>query len=161
MRLMAARGEIRVRLFFGPTSSPLLAHAVSYAIEHAWQTEQLRSGSCRHHHLTGLNRPIHLDPAGLPPRDHTDEMTKLSEVPLVAFDPKGRLPCSAVPGSGSGSRGRCGAQFPSARGAPRCRVCPLYDPGYAGEFWVQPRPVLLLGSSEEVPDCVPEEWTGG
>lgn len=60
------------------------------------------------------------------------------------------------------TEGRCGARFPSPRGAPRCRACPLYDAGYAGEFWVQPRPVLWLGGDpDEVPDYVPEEWTGG
>lgn len=42
MRPMAARGEVRVTVSFGPTSSPALAHAVSYAIEHAWRTEELR-----------------------------------------------------------------------------------------------------------------------
>ena len=45
MRPMAARGEVRVTVSFGPTSSPALAHAVSYAIEHAWATEELRSGT--------------------------------------------------------------------------------------------------------------------
>jgi len=40
MRPMAARGEVRVTVSFGPTSSPVLAHAVSYAIEHAWRTEE-------------------------------------------------------------------------------------------------------------------------
>ncbi len=60
------------------------------------------------------------------------------------------------------SKGRCGARFPSAPGAPRCRVCPLYDAGYAGEFWVPPTLVMGLGADpEEVPDYVPEEWTTG
>src|SRR6266568_2754842 len=44
MRPMAARGEVRVKVSFGLTSSPVLAHAVSYAIEHASVTEELRSG---------------------------------------------------------------------------------------------------------------------
>jgi len=43
MRPMAARGEVRVKVSFGLTSSPVLAHAVSYAIEHASATEELRS----------------------------------------------------------------------------------------------------------------------
>src|SRR2546422_1034156 len=44
MRPMAARGEVRVRVSFGPTSSPVLPHAVNYAIEHALLAEELRSG---------------------------------------------------------------------------------------------------------------------
>src|SRR5439155_807638 len=44
MRPMAARGEVRVVVSFGLTSSPALSHAVSYAIEHASATEELRSG---------------------------------------------------------------------------------------------------------------------
>jgi hypothetical protein len=56
--------------------------------------------------------------------------------------------------------GRCGARFSSPRGAPRCRVCPLYDAAYAGEFWVPSRPFLFSGGeAEEVPDHVPQEWT--
>src|SRR5713101_2895245 len=45
MRPMASRGEVMVRVSFGPTSSPLLAHAVTYSIEHAQSTERLRSGT--------------------------------------------------------------------------------------------------------------------
>ena len=56
--------------------------------------------------------------------------------------------------------GGCGARFPSTRGAPRCRICPLYDPAYAEEFWVPQRPVFWLGGEvEEVPDYLPENWT--
>ena len=43
MRPMAARGEVRVVVSFGLTSSPVLSHAVSYAIEHASATEELGS----------------------------------------------------------------------------------------------------------------------
>ena len=56
--------------------------------------------------------------------------------------------------------GGCGAWFPVERGAPRCRVCPLYDAGYAAEFWVPQRPVFWVGGEvEEVPDTLPENWT--
>src|SRR5207245_9315464 len=57
-------------------------------------------------------------------------------------------------------KGWCGARFASAQGAPRCRVCPLYDAAYAGEFWVQQSPVHLLGEGPEgVQAYVPEDWT--
>ncbi|MGH2660196.1 MAG: hypothetical protein ACRDHS_11160 [Actinomycetota bacterium] len=54
-------------------------------------------------------------------------------------------------------QGRCGAVFSSPRGAPRCRVCSLYDPGYAAEFWVEKGPGIEGG---EAPDYVPGECTG-
>jgi hypothetical protein len=156
---MAARGEVRVKVSFGPTSSPVLAHAVSYAIEHAWATEELRSGvweatfrigdaegdygAARHLLcMVGGWKTTRVEVNGsVEPRRTVISMLGCARDWLRT------------------NRG-CGAWFPSARGAPRCRVCPLYDAAYAGEFWVPPRPVLFLGGeAEEVPDFAPEEWT--
>jgi len=160
MRPMAARGEVRVTVSFGPTSSPVLAHAVSYAIEHAWATEELRSGSWEatfriggderafgelHHLLCMVQgwKTTRVEVNGSAEHRHT----------VMSM-----LDCAR---EWLRTEGRCGARFPSPRGAPRCRLCPLYDAGYAGEFWVQPRPVLWLGGDpDEVPDYVPEEWGG-
>jgi hypothetical protein len=55
-------------------------------------------------------------------------------------------------------RGGCGAVFSPPRGPARCRICPLYDAAYAGEFWVTPTLAIGVG---EAPDYVPEDWTLG
>ena len=146
---------------FGPTSSPVLAHAASYAIEHAWATEELRSGAWEATFRIGsderafgeLHHLLCMVQGWKTTRVEVDGSAEHRHTVLSMLD------CAR---EWLRSKGRCGARFPSAPGAPRCRACPLYDPGYAGEFWVQPRPVLLLGADpEEVPDSVPEEWTTG
>jgi len=161
MRPVAARGEVRVTVSFGPTSSPVLAHAASYAIEHAWRTEELRSGSWEATFRIGgdersfgeLRHLLSMVQGWKTTRVEVNGSTEYRQVAISM------LSCAR---EWLRSRGSCGALFGSARGAPRCRLCPLYDAGYAGEFWVQPRPVLLLGGeAEEVPDYVPEEWTTG
>ena len=159
MRPMTARGEVLVTVSFGPTSSRLLAHAVSYAIECAWRTEELYSGTWEATFRIGA--------------DERDYGALRELLFLVAGWKSTRVQVNGSPeyrqvvtSMASCARewlrfkGRCGAVFPSARGAPRCRVCPLYDAAYAEEFWVAPRPVLLLGSDPEVvPDYVPKDWT--
>ncbi len=158
---MAARGEVRVRVSFGPTSSPVLHHAVTYSIEHAWGTEELRSGTweatfrierderafgeCRHLlSLVGGWKTTRVEVEG-----STEYRQTVHSM----------LSCAR---EWLRSKGRCGARFSSAAGAPRCRLCPLYDAGYAGEFWVPPTLVMGSGTeAEEVPDYVPEEWTAG
>lgn len=161
MRPMTARGEVRVKVSFGPTSSPVFAHAVSCAIEHAWLTEELRSGTWQATFRIGADG-----------RDYGE----LSQLLLMVSGWK----TTRVEVDGSAeyrqtvismlhcarewlrSKGRCGALFPSATGAARCRVCPLYDAGYAGEFWVPPKFVIGLGGDpDDVPDYVPDEWTAG
>ena len=161
MRPMAARGEVRVTVSFGPTSSPVLAHAVSYTIEHAWRTEELRSGSWEATFRIGgdernygeLHHLLYMVHGWRTSRVEVDGSAEQRHTVMSMLD------CAR---EWLRTEGRCGAWFPSARGAPRCRACPLYDAGYAGEFWVQPRPVPWLGGDpDEVPDYVPEEWTGG
>jgi hypothetical protein len=155
---MAARGEVRVKVSFGPTSSPVLSNALRHSIEHALSTEELRSGVWEATFLIDADE-----------RDYGELRQLLSMV--------GGWKATRVEVSGSiearhtvismlacarewlRSKDRCGARFPSARGAPRCRVCPLYDAAYAREFWVPPRRVLWPGDETEVPDHVPEEWT--
>jgi len=161
MRPMAARGEVRVTVCFGPTPSPVLAHAVSYAIEHASRTEELRSGTWEATFRIGGDER---DYGAL---RHLLCMVRGWKTTRVEVNGSVEPPQTLVSMLGCGrewlrSRGRCGAWFRSAAGAPRCRVCPLYDAAFAGEFWVPPRHVLLLGGDPEgVPDHVPEEWTPG
>ncbi len=159
MRPMAARGEVRVTVSFGPTSSRLLAHAVSYAIEHAYRTEQLRSGVWEATFRIEANE-----------RDYGE----LRELLLIVAgwkttrvevdgSPENRHVVASMLGCAREwlrTKGRCGAWFPSERGAPRCRVCPLYDAAYAGEFWVPAKPISWFeGDPDEVPDHLPEDWT--
>ncbi len=159
MRPMTARGEVGVKVSFGPTSSPVLAHAVSYAISHAQATEELRSGAWE------ATFRIRDDERGYGELRHLLCLVgswKTTRVEVNGWvEPRQRvilmLGCAM---EWLRTTGRCGARFFSARGAPRCRVCPLYDAAYAGEFWVSPRPVLSSGGEEEeVPDYVPGEWT--
>ena len=158
---MAARGEVRVTVSFGPTSSPVLAHAVSYAIETAHVTEMLRSGTWEATFLLQGDERAFGALRQLLFMVHGWKTTRVE----VDGSPEDRQRVISMLGCAREwlrSSGRCGAWFPTARGAPRCRVCPLYDAGYAEEFWVPPRPVLWQsGEQVEVPDYVPEEWTRG
>ncbi len=157
MRPMAARGAVRVVVSFGLTSSPVLSHAVSYAIEHASATEELRSG------LWEATFRIGSDERAYGELRHLLRLVGAWKTTRVEVDGsvEPRKTVEAMLGCASGwlrSDGRCGAWFPTASGAPRCRACPLYDSAYAGEFWV-PRGTVLWVGEGPVPDHVPEEWT--
>ncbi len=156
---MTARGEVLVTVSFGPTSSPVLAHAVSYAIEHAWRTEEPRSGTWEATFRIGADERSYGELRELLFMVAGWKTTKVQ----VNGSPEYRqvvitmLHCAR---EWLRFKGSCGALFGSARGAARCGVCPLYDAAYAQEFWVQHRPVHLLGDDpDEVPDYVPEDWT--
>jgi hypothetical protein len=155
---MAARGEIRVTVSFGPTSSPVLAHAVSYAIEHAERTEQLRSG------VWEATFQIGSDERSYGKLRHLLYMVYGWKTTRVEVDgsPEERLAVISMLSCARDwlrTTGRCGARLPSARGARRCRVCPLYDAAYAGEFWVSPTVLGWGADSDVAPDYLPEEWT--
>jgi hypothetical protein len=159
MRPMTARGEVRVKVSFGPTTSPALTYAVSYAIEHASTTEELRSGAWEATFRIGAEE------RGYGELSHLLRLVgawKMTRVEVEGSVEARRSVDSMLHCAREWLRtgGRCGARFASPRGAPRCRVCPLYDAAYAGEFWVPSRPVFFLGGeAEEVPDHVPKEWT--
>ena len=154
---MTARGEVQVTVSFGPTSSPGLAHAVAYAIEHAQRTEQLRSGTWE------ATFRIEDDEGDFGAAHHLLRLVQGWKTTRIQVN--GSVDSRHAVRSMLGcarewllTQGRCGARFPSTRGAPRCRVCPLYDASYAAEFWV-PTPFLLQGADpDEVPDHVPQEW---
>jgi hypothetical protein len=157
---MAARGEVIVTVYFGPTPSPVLAHAASYAIGHAWRTEQLRSGTWE------ATFRLERDERGYGALRHLLSMVRGWKTTRVQVNgsTESRHPVASMLACAREwliDKGRCGAWFPSARGAPKCRLCPLYDSGYAGEFWV-PRPMAIAmgDAGEEVPDHVPGDWTG-
>ncbi|MGH2692422.1 MAG: hypothetical protein ACRDHM_07945 [Actinomycetota bacterium] len=161
MRAMAARGEVRVTVSFGPTSSPVRAHAASYAIEHAWTTEELRSG------VWEATFRIGADERSFGELHHLLRMVqgwRTTRLEVNRSAEHGQTVMSMLDCAREWLRteGRCGARFPSPRGAPKCRACPLYDVGFAREFWVPQGPVLFsVDGADEVPDHVPEEWTGG
>ncbi len=156
---MAARGEIRIKVSFGLTSSPVLAHAVSYAIEHASVTEELRSG------LWEATFRIDANERADGELRHLLRLVGAWKTTRVEVDASVESRQTVISMLGCArewlrTNGRCGARFSSPRGAPRCRVCPLYDPAHAGEFWVPSRPTFFSGGEpDEVPDHVPEEWT--
>jgi hypothetical protein len=156
MRAVGARGEVGVGVSFGPTSSPLLAHAVSLALEHADTIEQLRSGTweatfrleAAERAYGSLRELLRLVQGWKSTRVAVDGWPEARQVVLSM------LWCSR---EWLRVRGSCGATFSSPRGAPRCRLCPLYDPAHAAEFWVHP---AFTMQEREAPDYVPEEWTG-
>ncbi len=158
MRPMAARGEVRVKVSFGLSSSPVLAHAVSYAIEHASVTEELRSG------IWEATFRIGTDERGYGELRHLLRLVGAWKTTRVEVDGsvEPRRTVDSMLGCAREwlrSGGGCGARFSSPKGAPRCQVCPLYDPARAAEFWVPSRPVFFLGGEpEEVPDHVPQDW---
>ena len=156
---MAARGEVQVKVSFGPTSSAVLGYAVSYAIEHAWLTEEPGSGVWEATFQIGAGEVNYGAARQL--------LFMVGGWKTTRVEVNGSVEPSHTVGSMLScarewlrTTSRCGARFPSARGAPRCRVCPLYDPAYAGEFWLAPRPVPWSGGeADEVPDYLPGEWT--
>jgi hypothetical protein len=155
---MTARGEIRVTVSFGPTSSRVLAHAVSYAIEHAGRTEQLRSGGWEATFVIGSDERAYGELRHLLYMVYGWRTTRVE----VDGSPEERLSVISMLSCARDwirTKGRCGAWFASARGARRCRVCPLYDEAYAGEFWVSPTLLGWGADSDEVPDHVPDDWT--
>ena len=161
MRPMAARGEVRVTVTFGPSPSPLLAHAVCYAIEHAQATEQLRSGVWEATFRIGEDEQAYGELRHLLSMVHGWKTTRVQVNGSIEYRQVviSMLHCAR---QWLRSKGRCGARFYSQAGAPRCAACPLYDAAFAAEFWVPLTPLLLLeGDAEEVPDHVPEEWTEG
>jgi hypothetical protein len=155
---MAARGEVRVKVSFGLTSSPVLAHAVSYAIEHASVTEEFRSG------IWEATFRIDGDERGYGELLHLLRLVGAWKTTRVEVDASVESRQTVLSMLGCAREwlrtdGRCGARFPSPSGARRCRACPLYDAAHAAEFWVPSRPFLFSGEVEEVPDHVPQEWT--
>ena len=156
---VAARGELRVTVAFGPTQSPSLAHAVSYAVEHATQAEELRSGVWEATFRLGSDERAYGELRQLLYMVWSWKTTRV-EVDGSVESRQAVLSMLTCAREWLRTTGRCGARFPSAWGAPRCRVCPLYDPAYAQEFWVPPAPVIwIAGEVEEVPDYLPESWT--
>jgi len=135
-----------------------LAYAASYAVEHAWRTEQLRSGvweatfrlDANERGYGELRQLLYMVSGWKTTRVEVDGSVE-SRLAVIQMASCAREWLRTL--------GRCGARFPSPRGAPRCRVCPLYHPSYAQEFWIPQRPLLWLGEeAEEVPDYLPEEW---
>lgn len=65
------------------------------------------------------------------------------------------------------TEGACREGFPTARGWPKCRLCPLYDREWAAESGGPPWFVLpALGPDAEeldphIPDHLPEDWEEG
>ena len=118
---MAARGEVRVTVSFGPTSSPVFAHAVSYAIERAWRTEELRSGAWEATFRIGsdervfgeLGHFLSMVQGWKTTRVEVDGSTEYRQTVISM------LHCSR---EWLRSNGRCGARFPSAPGPARCRL---------------------------------------
>jgi hypothetical protein len=158
---MAARGGVLVKVSFGPTSSAVRAHAASYAIEHAWATEELRSGVWEATFRIGVDER---DYGELRHLLHLVGGWKTTRVEVTGSAEHGQTVMSMLDCAREWLRteGRCGARFPSPRGAPKCRACPLYDAGYAREFWVPQGPVSWsVDGAEDVPDHVPEEWSRG
>jgi len=157
---MATRGEVRVTVSFGPTSSPALSHAASYAIEHATCTEELRSG------VWEVTFVIGAEERALGELLHLLRMVGGWKTTRVEVDGAVEQRHSVLGMLGCArewliTQGRCGARFPFLTGPPKCRLCPLYDSGYAREFWVPPRPFPWAGEGpEEVPDFLPEDWVG-
>ena len=155
---MAPRGEITLTVTFGPAATPVLPRAVAYATEHADDLSQegpstwraiFRLGSDPERYgramdLVGMVsgwRATHLEVEGSPGR-----------APLVSS----MLWCA---GEWLVKKGRCGAAFHSGPWA-KCRSCPLYDPEWALESWVEPTWSLAMGEEGPivVPDHLPEDW---
>ena len=158
---MAPRGEVHIKVSFGPTPSPLLAHAVSFAREHASGTEDLGSGTFEASFTIGLDEhalgELHhlLCMVGSWKTTRVEVSGSLEHPRRVLF----MLSCAR---RWLVEEGSCGAWFPFAKGAPRCKVCPSYDSTYAQEFWIPPSTVSWLGGEpHEVPDHVPDEWSAG
>src|SRR6266481_3265860 len=118
---MAHRGEITLRITFGPAATPVLLRAVAYASEHADDLSQEGPSTWRAIFRLGT------DPERYGRAMDLVGMVSGWRAPLVSS----MLWCA---GEWLVKKGRCGAAFHSGPWA-KCRGCPLYDPEWALESW--------------------------
>ncbi len=146
-----------MKVWFGPSRSPAFAAAVSYAEAHAGEFEDLGSGSYLATFMLECEDRIYAE---------ADQLVRMvSGWKTTRIEVEGSPPEHPAIFSWMllcarhwlRTDGRCGAWFPDAGGANRCRCCPLYDEAHAREFWV-PREPFSLQEGTEAPDHVPDEW---
>ena len=109
---------------FGPTSSPSLTHAVSYAIEHATQAEELRSGTWEATFRLGSDERAYGELRQLLYMVSGWKTTRV-EVDGSVESRLAVIQMASCAREWLRTAGRCGARFPSPRGAQnapiRCR----------------------------------------
>ena len=156
---MAARGGIHIKVSFGPTPSPVLPHALSYAKAHALPVRDLGSGTFEATFELDRDERSYSELEHLLLMVHGWKTTRV-EVGGSISRPIAVLFMLSCARGWLIDQGSCGARFPVPRGAPKCRVCPLYDASYAAEFWVARSMMIGIDKVDEVPDHVPDEWSG-
>lgn len=133
---MASRGPVELILTFGPTSSPLLRRAVSYAGRHASSCAEVVPGTWR----AGFSLGLDPEPYGrawrlinlVGPWRATEVEVEGSPEPITPV-----LAMASCAREWLRRVGTCRAAFPSGPW-PKCELCPLYDPGWAAESFAPP-----------------------
>jgi hypothetical protein len=133
---VAPRGLLELTVTFGPTPSPLLRRAASYAGQHATYAEQIEPGVWRAAFSLGS------DPRPYGAAWRLLQLVagwKATEVEVEGSpEPLGVVEAMAsCARAWLRSAGACRAAFPSGPWA-KCGLCPLYDPGWAAESFASP-----------------------
>jgi len=133
---MAPRGDLELVIGFGPSSSPLLGRAASYAARYASDAAELSPGVWRAAFSLGTDP----EPYGrawrllglVGPWRGTEVEVSGSPEPVGAV--AAMVSCAR---EWLRSTGCCRAAFPSGPW-PKCERCPLYDAAWAAESYASP-----------------------
>lgn len=148
-----------IKVTFGPTPTPALSRAVSFATAHA---DELCNPEPKVYEATFRLQNQQSYGAAL----QLLFMVGSWKTTLVEIDDgiepariaRAMLACAR---DWLRTTGRCQAIFWSPRGWPKCRACPLYSAQWAAESAARPNPYFMgpAGSlSIEIPDHLPDEW---
>jgi len=156
-----ARGEVVLRVSFGPAATPVLERAVAFGGEHAEGLERMGVKTWRATFRLGTDeaafgKALQLVHMVYGWRATTMEASGSPEHRAVI---RQMLHCAR---EWLRSNGSCRATFAGPRTPAKCRACPLYDPGWALEACPRPSSFLYAGGEagldERAPDYVPSEW---
>jgi hypothetical protein len=159
---MAHRGEVLLRVTFGPSKSPLFSRAAAYAREHAEEAAQLTPGVWRASFRLSFSERPYGDASQLLSMVSGWRSTTVAVdgSPEPAWVVEQMLWCSR---EWLRAGGACRERFfPLATGWPKCRACPIFDPQWAAESGVTPGLGVFFdpasGAWLEIPDHLPKEW---
>ncbi len=163
---VALRGEVVLKVTFGPSRSPLMCRAISYATEHAQEMTELEPGVWRASFRLGAEERPYGEAAqfvAMVGRWH-GTVLEVDGSPELRSATQYMLVCAR---EWLRREGRCAERFRVAQGWPKCRLCPLYDAEWAAESGAGPGIMLSRFDPDaqrlqfEIPDHVPKDWEAG
>ena len=152
-RSMPSRGELELRIRFGPTTSPTYPVAVAYAGTHATSFKELDGSVEATFVLESEERAYGAALALVEIVGNWKATTiEVSGSPESRFRVMDMLICSREWLRGAG---RCRDRTIPPEGAARCRCCPLFDPEWAAEA----NSGIGIALPTELLDSDPGLWT--